>query len=76
LNIECEPVALVFYCLFFGREGKCENHYETIETSKQLTENFRSSSVMILIMLFSDVVVGCVPSILEEHASSVYRVEE
>jgi hypothetical protein len=75
LLIECEPVALLFRCLLFGRDAKYGNNCESIETSKLTIENFHSSSVIILIMLFSDVVLGCVASSLEECASSVHSVE-
>jgi len=53
LLAKCEPVVLVFCCPV-GKAGKRENHYESTEASELMIENFHSSSVMILTILFSD----------------------
>jgi hypothetical protein len=53
LLARCEPAALVFSCPI-GKAEKRGNHYESTEASDLMIENFHSSSVMILTMLFSD----------------------
>jgi hypothetical protein len=42
------------FCCPIGKAGKQGNHYESTEESEIMIENFHSSSVMILIMLFTD----------------------
>jgi len=52
LPAKWKPGVLVFCCPI-GKAGKRGNHYESTEASELMIENFLSSSVMILIMLFN-----------------------
>jgi hypothetical protein len=42
------------FCCPIVKAGKGGNHYESTEASELMIENFDSSSVMILIMLFNN----------------------